>query len=88
VAVGHSRVSVGTTATRLSSTALVDQTVVVQNPDSTVTVYLGGSGVTTSSYGYALGPGQSFTLQLTVAEGLFGVVASSSLTVNTLTQGV
>jgi len=81
MALAHERVSVGTTATLLSSqyAGKDGQTVSVQNPSTTVTVYIGGAGVTTTSYGYALE---------TSSDMSYGVVASSTLTVNILRQGV
>lgn len=90
MSLAHERVSVGTTATQLSSNyaGKDGQTVSVQNPSSSVTVYLGGEGVTTSSYGYALGVLSDMSIDLQDGEKLYAVVASSTLTVNVLRQGV
>ena len=90
MALAHERVSVGTTATLLSSeyAGKDGQTVSVQNPSSSVTVYIGGAGVTTTSYGYALGTSSDMSVELQTGETLYGVVASSTLTVNVLRQGV
>lgn len=90
MALAHERVSVGTTATLLSSTyaGKDGQTVSVQNPSTTVTVYLGGAGVTTTSYGYALGTSSDMSVDLQTGEELYAVVAASTLTVNVLRQGV
>ena len=63
------------------------QTINVQNPSAGATVYLGGEGVTTSSYGYALAGGTSFSVELQDDEKLYGVVASSTQNVNILRQG-
>lgn len=52
------------------------QTVYVTNLDGAITVYLGGSGVTSS--GYPLAHGQSVTLPLSVAGALYGLAASGS----------
>ena len=51
MAVSHAIVSVGTTATKLTSDydGKDGQTINVQNPSNGATVYLGGEGVTTSS---------------------------------------
>jgi hypothetical protein len=50
-------------------------------------VYLGGEGVTTSSYGYELLGGTSFSVELQDDEKLYAVVASSTQTVNIFRQG-
>jgi len=90
MALSHAIVSVGTTATLLSSsTAGRDgQTVLVQNPSGGATVYLGGTGVTTSSYGFLLEGGVAFAIDLQDNESLYGVVASSTQSVNVIRQGV
>lgn len=45
----------------------------VQNLDSEEYVYLGGSSVTSSSFGFILDPGQIFTADLKTNEELYGV---------------
>jgi hypothetical protein len=89
MAVSHSRVSVGTTATQLTSDydGKDGQTINVQNPAGGADVFLGGEGVTTSSYGFLLGAGISFSVELQDDEKLYAVVASSTQTVNILRQG-
>lgn len=89
MAVTHQRVSVGTSATKLTSDAdgRDGQTVSVQVPTGGATVYLGGTGVTTSAYGYELIGGTSFSVELQQGEQVFGVVASSTQTVNVFRQG-
>lgn len=89
MALSHERVSVGTTATLLSTTSVgrSGQTVSVQNPSGGATVYLGGAGVTTTSYGYALAAGSDFSIELDFSEALYAVVASSTQTVNVIRQG-
>jgi hypothetical protein len=90
MAVNHAQVSVGTTATLLSSASAGrnGQTVLVQNPTGGVNVYLGGVGVTTSSYGYLLQAGSAFAIDLADAEGLYGVVTTGTQAVGVLRQGV
>ena len=90
MSLAHERVSVGTTATQLSSNyaGKDGQTVSVQNPSTSVIVYLGGAGVTTTSYGYALGTSSDMSVDLQTGEELYAVVAASTLTVNVLRQGV
>ena len=89
MAVSHARVSVGTTATQLTSDfdGKDGQTINVQNPAGGADVYLGGAGVTTTSYGFLLGAGISFSVELQDDEKLYAVVASSTQTVNILRQG-
>ena len=90
MALAHERVSVGTSATLLSSSyaGKDGQTILVQNPSASVVVYLGGAGVTTTSYGFALGVSSDLSVDLKDGETLYAVVAASTLTVNVLRQGV
>jgi hypothetical protein len=89
MAVSHARVSVGTTATKLTSDfdGKDGQTINVQNPAGGADVFLGGEGVTTTSYGFLLGAGISFSVELQDDEKLFAVVATGTQTVNILRQG-
>jgi len=89
MAVSHARVSVGTTATKLTSDydGKDGQTINVQNPAGGADVYLGGEGVTTTSYGFLLGAGISFSVELQDDEKLYAVVTTSTQTVNILRQG-
>jgi hypothetical protein len=89
VAVTHNIVSVGATATIISN-AENDRdghSVLVQNPSASVTVYIGGAGVTTASYGVALAGGADISIDLLQGEVLYGVVASSTQNVNVLRAG-
>lgn len=90
MAVGHERVSVGTTATKLGD-AERDRdgfTIMVQNPSGGASLYIGGTGVTTTSYGYEVVAGAEVGVELQRDEELYGVVASGSQTVNVLRIGV
>lgn len=89
MAITHERVSIGTTATQISSNyaGKDGQTVNVQVPTGGATVYLGGEGVTTTSYGFLLAAGISFSVEMQVDEKLYGVVATGTQTVNVLRQG-
>lgn len=90
MALSHGIVSVGTSATLLSASEAGrdGQTVLVQNPAGGATVYLGGAGVTTSSYGYTLEGGVAFAIDLLGGEALYGVVATSTQNVSVIRQGV
>jgi hypothetical protein len=87
--VSHARVSVGTTATKLTSDfdGKDGQTINIQNPAGGVDVYLGGEGVTTTSYGYLLKAETSFSVELQDDEKLYGVVTTGTQTVNVIRQG-
>jgi hypothetical protein len=89
MAVTHNIVSIGTTATVIS-TAANDRdghSVLVQNPSASTTVYIGGAGVTTTSYGVALAGGADMSIDLLQGEILYGVVTSSTQNVNVLRAG-
>jgi hypothetical protein len=90
MALAHAQVSVGTTATLLSSASAGrdGQTVLVQNPAGGVNLYIGGTGVTTASYGYLLIGGSAFAIDLQDGEGLYGVVTTGTQAVGVLRQGV
>jgi len=87
--VSHDRISVGTTATKLTNDfdGRDGQTINVQNPSGGADVCLGGEGVTTSAYGYLLKADTSFSIELQTGEKLYAVVASSTQTVNVIRQG-
>lgn len=89
MAISHARVSVGTTATKLTSDydGKDGQTINVQNPAGGVDVYIGGEGVTTTDYGYLLKAETNFSVELQDDEKLYGVVASGTQTVNIIRQG-
>ena len=89
MAVTHNIVSVGATATIISNAAndRDGHSVLVQNPSASVTVYIGGAGVTTTSYGVALAGGADISIDLLQGEVLYGVVASSTQNVNVLRAG-
>ena len=89
MAISHQRVSVTTSATKLTADAdgRDGQTISIQVPTGGATVFLGGAGVTTASYGYELIEGTSFSVELQQGEQVFGVVASSTQTVNVFRQG-
>ena len=90
MALTHGIVSVAATTTLISAAEAGrdGQTVLVQNPAGGATVYLGGAGVTTASYGFTLEGGVAFAIDLQVGEALYGVVASSTQSVSVIRQGV
>lgn len=90
MALVHGVVTVGTTATLLSAVEAGrdGQTVLVQNPTGGANVFLGGAGVTTTSFGFLITAGSAFAIDLQIGESLFGVVAASTQSVSVLRQGV
>lgn len=88
----HGLVSVGTTATALNtadtSPSAKKVTILVTNPTGGATVYLGGAGVTTTSYGYILAAQGELSIDINADEVIYGVVASSTQNVAVLKQGV
>lgn len=72
------QVSVGSTATLIIA-ANTRQGVLITNPSATVTVFIGGAGVTTGN-GQELLPLQSITLP--VVSAVYGIVATGTQTVS------
>jgi len=92
MAIRHAIVSVGTSATLLT-VALEGggkdgSTILVQNPTGGQAVFIGGSGVTTASYGYKLAIDSTITIELNQDEALYAVVAATTQSVAVLRQGV
>lgn len=89
MAIIHARPTVTTTASAIASGTndRSGQSVVIQNPSAGATIYLGGSTVTSSSYGYALAGGSDLSIDLAGGEDLYAITASGSQQVNVLRQG-
>lgn len=94
MAVKHAEVTVTTTAANIvagvpdtSGQYEVSRTVVLQN-ESEVDVFLGGTGVTTTAYGYKLVPDAEASFDLSFDDFLFAVVATGTATVRALHIGV
>jgi hypothetical protein len=73
------QVSVGASATLIIALNANRAGVIITNPSTTVTVFLGAAGVTIST-GQELLPGNSITIPVTSA--IYGVVAASTQTVS------
>ena len=73
------QVSITNAATQIIAANSARSGVLITNPSTTVTVYVGLSGVTTST-GAILSPGASLTLPVTSA--IYGIVATGSQTVS------
>lgn len=55
----------------------------IKNPSSSVTVYIGGSDVDTT-IGYPIGPGETLAIDLGQSDALYGRVAASTQTINVI----
>lgn len=91
MATQHQRVTVGTSATQLHASssqqdvASPGQRISVRNPTgATQAVFIGGPGVTTSSYGRQLAAGESIDVQLDVDGELWAIVAATTQIVDVL----
>jgi hypothetical protein len=63
-----------TTATRLTPNGLHSgMDITVQNVDDSAYVYIGGSNVTTESYGYRLSPNSAISFELPGRDNLFAI---------------
>lgn len=82
-------VSVATTATALHSTESADSdpiSLVIYNNGAS-TIYVGGSGVTTST-GIPVAAGACLVGELAAGERVYGIVASGTVEARVLRQGV
>lgn len=73
---------VGTTAVRIAASDADGVSVAVQNRGPE-TVFLGPSGVTTST-GYAVDPDTVFTIDVGAGESVYGIVESGTTSVHSL----
>jgi hypothetical protein len=87
MAVLHERVTVGTTAVLLAQ-AGTDRdgiNVMIQSAKGGSTeVYIGGAGVTSTSYGHHIDPDEHFDITLASGEALYGITASGTHILNVL----
>jgi len=60
----------------------------IQNLDSSITVYLGGSSVTSSNFGYQLLPGADYTGDFLPSDQLYAIAASGTPNVAVLAAEV
>jgi hypothetical protein len=91
MAVVHERITVTDEITELSSNfaGKDGQSLVVQNPIDGINVYIGGEGLTASSYGFLLNPNSDISIDLQNGESIYAIVgAEASQVVNVLRQGV
>ena len=79
--------------TTLSSTAATRLTpegthggmdITIQNVSDTAYVYLGGSGVTSSNYGFRLAPGSAFSIELPGKDPMYAITSTNGSSVAVL----
>ena len=91
MAVRHTNFAVTTTAKTLleniRDTGLRRVSCVIIQNNSAAPMYVGGSGVTTSTFGYKLNPGDGMVLDLDPDDVPY-IIAASSLTANLMYIGV
>lgn len=75
-ALGNKQVALSTTAAKVVDSSTVGSTVMLKNKDASIVVYVGKTGVT-SSTGYRLGAGESVTLECKGNTPEFYCVAAS-----------
>ena len=85
MAIAHQIVALNASTPTLVSIPLANEvayenkaSISVQNLDSGITIYLGSSSVTSSSYGYKLLAGQSFSVDLLASDQLYAIAASGT----------
>ena len=63
-----------TTATRLTPNGMHSgMDITIQNIDDSAYVYIGGEGVTASSYGYRLSAGMAWSIELSGKDALYAI---------------
>jgi hypothetical protein len=75
----HSLVTLNnTTAINLTDGYDFGFDITIQNLDNAAFVYIGGSDVSSSSFGYKLNPGNAFSVSLSGEDDLYAISSSSS----------
>jgi len=101
MAVAAARVSVGNTATRLDVTTESDavpgtntyaqrfgQHLMVRNRDASLSVFIGGPGLTATSGSFEVLPGEAVPVDLTSGDVLYGITASGTAVCHVIQTGV
>ena len=52
--------------------------ITIQNTDGSAYVYIGGTGVTTSNYGYRLAPGAAWSIELSGKDALYAITDTNT----------
>jgi hypothetical protein len=62
--------------------------ITIQNVHASAIVYLGGIGVTSSSYGYRLAPGAAWSVELASKDALYAITNINGSSVALITLGL
>jgi hypothetical protein len=62
--------------------------ITIQNTDGSAYVYLGGEGVTASSYGYRLAPGAAWSVELPGTDAMYAVTDTNNSKIAVLWTGL
>ena len=77
------------TATRLTPNGLHSgMDVTIQNVHASAIVYIGGEGVTSSSFGYRLSPGAAWAVELPGQDALYAITNTNGSSIAVLTTGL
>ena len=85
----HALTTLGDTPIRLSPNGIhsgIDIT--IQNVDSSAFIYLGGSDVSFSDYGYRLSPGSAWSIELPGQDALYAITDSNGSQVAVIYTGL
>ena len=52
--------------------------ITIQNTDDAAIVYVGGTGVTSSNYGYRLSPGAAWSIELSGSDALYAITDTNN----------
>jgi len=78
-----------TSATRLTPSGTHSGLdITIQNVHASAIVYLGGEGVTSSSYGYRLAPGAAWSVELASKDSLYAITNTNGSTVALMILGL
>jgi hypothetical protein len=78
-----------TTATRLTPNGLHSgMDITIQNVHDTAYVYIGGIGVSSSSYGYRINPNNAWSIELPGSDALYAVSSVNGSSVAILKTGL
>jgi hypothetical protein len=62
--------------------------ITIQNVHASAYVYIGGEGVTSSSYGYRLAPGAAWSVELAGKDALYAITNTNGSSVALITVGL
>jgi len=81
MSVSHQLFTVGSNAVAISNHSIFgfSTSICIQNTSSSVSIYLGGSSVSSTSFGFRLDPGQTFTADLSGQDSVIWAIAGNGL---------